>query len=625
MNNKSQVTIFVILGILIVATVVSVFVFKDYFIKNDFEREANKLKLNDEVLPIYNYFRDCISDVTYDGIKIMASQGGYLEIPDYNYPINPLLPFSNKLNLFDDGGLEVPYWFYETSNGIQTVQIPFVSEMQNSLNSYIKSGVIACANNFTVFEEYNVRGFDNLNVITNIDNNNVYVKVSSDMTVSHQGVEQQMNNVYVVLDTDFGKLYNEARDIFDELYYGNFTEEKTVDMLVLYDQLPFSFTEFSCDRKIWSKSDVMNDFRRILELNTFKYGDKNNKYFSLDTNYDDEVTFTYNSAWPTDVEIVGEGDILKGDEITGNSFAGSFLRSVFCVNDYKFIYNVKYPVLVRLGSDIDFMFAYQNLIKNNQPKVSLVSSTLTRQESQLCKNKIMPTQVNTNVGDVKINFKCFDTICDIGTTNSNGNLIENFPQCINGLIIVEKEGYKKSELLASTNTQTQNILFLDKIKDMNFKIKIIENGVVRDMMSDENIDIFFKNDDYSIALDKDSNTISLVSGDYEVSSIVTKNKKLNIPKQTIKECTSVPKEGLLGLVFREEKCLDIDIGGFDLDNVVIGGNNYNLEISQNDLKDGMTFYVNVYGVPESNDEILGIFDKIDGGSSVENFRYPEYA
>jgi len=625
MNSKGQVTIFVILGILIVATAVAVFVLRDYIIKNDFEREADKLKLNDEVIPVYNYFKDCISDVAYDGVKIMASQGGYLEIPDYNYPINPIIPFSNKLSLFEDGGLEVPYWFYETSNGIQTVQRPSILDMQNDLNNYIKFNVPACANNFTVFEEYNVRGFDNLNVITNIDDSNVYVKVSSDMVVIYQGVEQDMSNVYVILNTDLGRLYDKAGSIFNELYYGNFTEEKTIDMLVLYDQIPFSFTEFSCDRKIWSKPEVVKNFKKIIELNTFKYGDKSNKYFSLDTSYDSEVTFTYNSAWPTDVEIVGEGDILKGDEITGNSLAGSFLRSVFCVNDYKFIYNVKYPVLVRLSSDIDFMFAYQNLIKNNQPKVSLVSSTLTKQESQLCLNRIMPTQVNTNVGSARINFKCFNTICEIGTTDVSGNLVENFPQCINGLIIAEKDGYKKSELLVSTNLQTQNILFLEKIQDMKFNVKLIDNGVVRDLMDDESVSIFLKGNDYSVTLDETSSIIGLVSGDYEVSSIVTKDKKISIPEQNVRECTSVPMEGLLGLVFREEKCLDIDIGGFDLDSVVVGGNNYNLEVMQNNLKNEMTFYVNVYNAPETNDEILGIFDKIDGGSSVENFRYPEYA
>src|SRR3989344_5177455 len=466
MGKKGQVTMFIILGIVIVAAVASIFVFKDYLIKNEFEREAAKLDLGEEAEPVYNYFKDCIADIAFDGIDIMASQGGYLEIPDYNYPIDPALPFSNKLEVFGNSGLEVPYWFYETSNGIQELQIPTVDEMESSLNIYIENNVFECTNNFTLFEEYSVRGFDNLDVITNIEDDKVYIKAVTELTLDNKGVEQKIENVYAVLDTDFGRLYNEANNIFDELYHSNFTEEKTIDMLVLYDELPFSFTEFSCERKIWSKKKVIEDFKKILELNTFKYGSKENKYFSIDADYESEVSFSYNREWPTDIEVVDEEEILKGNEITGNSLAGSFLRSVLCVNDYKFIYNVKYPVLVKLSSDIDFIFAYETLIKSNQAKVNLANS-FTQQTSRLCLNKIIPIEVTTNVGDAEVNFKCFDTLCDIGFTDSGGYLRENFPQCLNGLVIAEKEGYKRSESLISKNSEVQVILFLDKIHNFN--------------------------------------------------------------------------------------------------------------------------------------------------------------
>jgi len=624
MNKKGQVTIYVILGIIIVATVASIFIFKDYIIQNEFEREANKLDLKDEVFPVYSYFRDCVADVAFDGVGIMASQGGYLEIPEYTYPINPLMPFSNKLEVFGDSGLNVPYWFYETSNGIQTLQIPTIIEMENSLNEYIENNAFGCTDNFTVFEEYDIRGFDNVDVITNIEDNEIYIKVFTDLVVNNKGVEQEIENVYVLLDTDFGQLYNEANEIFEELYYDNFTEEKTIDMLVLYDEVPFSFTEFSCERKIWSKSEVLKDFKKILELNTFKYGDKENKYFSLDTDYNSDVSFNYDGNWPTDIEIVDEGEILKGDEITSNSLAGSFLRSVFCVNDYKFIYNVKYPVLVKLSSDIDFIFAYQNLIKHNQAKTNLVTNTLTSQKSQLCLNKIMPTQVNTGIGNVKINFKCFDTICDIGYTDSNGYLLDSFPQCVNGLIIAQKEGYKNAEIITSTNRETQNILFLDKIQSLPLEIKIVENGIVRNVLEDEDVTVFLKDEDYSISFDEGYDVIELAPGNYEVSSIVTKEKNVKIPKQTITECTSVPKKGLLGLVFKEEKCLDIEIGGFDLDSVVVGGNNFEFTVNSEDLQNKFIFYINVYRVPDTNEEIYDVFDKIEGGSLVKDFRYPEY-
>ena len=624
MGKKGQVTMFIILGIVIVAAVASIFVFKDYLIKNEFEREAAKLDLGEEAVPVYNYFKDCIADIAFDGIDIMASQGGYLEIPDYNYPIDPALPFSNKLEVFGNSGLEVPYWFYETSNGIQELQIPTVDEMESSLNIYIENNVFECTNNFTLFEEYSVRGFDNLDVITNIEDDKVYIKAVTELTLDNKGVEQKIENVYAVLDTDFGRLYNEANNIFDELYHSNFTEEKTIDMLVLYDELPFSFTEFSCERKIWSKKKVIEDFKKILELNTFKYGSKENKYFSIDADYESEVSFSYNREWPTDIEVVDEEEILKGNEITGNSLAGSFLRSVLCVNDYKFIYNVKYPVMVKLSSDVDFIFAYQTLIKHNQAKNNLVQGTLKAQESQLCLNKIMPTQVNTNVGNAEINFKCFDTTCDIGFTDSSGYLFDNFPQCMNGLIIAQKDGYKKAELLTSTNRETQNILLLDKISSINFEIRIIENGVERGILDDEDAIILFRQEDYSTSLEKGSEAVELAEGIYEVSSIITKNKKINIPKQNIRECTSVPKPGLLGLIFNEERCIDIDIGGFDLDAVVIGGNNFEFDFNPDDSKSSITFYINVYGIPDNNEEIQDIFDKIEGGSLIKDFRYPKY-
>ena len=606
MGKKGQVTMFIILGIVIVAAVASIFVFKDYLIKNEFEREAAKLDLGEEAVPVYNYFKDCIADIAFDGIDIMASQGGYLEIPDYNYPIDPALPFSNKLEVFGNSGLEVPYWFYETSNGIQELQIPTVDEMESSLNIYIENNVFECTNNFTLFEEYSVRGFDNLDVITNIEDDKVYIKAVTELTLDNKGVEQKIENVYAVLDTDFGRLYNEANNIFDELYHSNFTEEKTIDMLVLYDELPFSFTEFSCERKIWSKKKVIEDFKKILELNTFKYGSKENKYFSIDADYESEVSFSYNREWPTDIEVVDEEE------------------SVLCVNDYKFIYNVKYPVMVKLSSDVDFIFAYQTLIKHNQAKNNLVQGTLKAQESQLCLNKIMPTQVNTNVGNAEINFKCFDTTCDIGFTDSSGYLFDNFPQCMNGLIIAQKDGYKKAELLTSTNRETQNILLLDKISSINFEIRIIENGVERGILDDEDAIILLKQEDYSTSLEKGSEAVELAEGIYEVSSIITKNKKINIPKQNIRECTSVPKPGLLGLIFNEERCIDIDIGGFDLDAVVIGGNNFEFDFNPDDSKSSITFYINVYGIPDNNEEIQDIFDKIEGGSLIKDFRYPKY-
>ena len=102
MKKRGQVTIYVILGIIVIAALAGVFLLKDYVLKSQFEREAEKVKISDDFLPIYNSYSNCISEITQDGISILALQGGYIEIPRYEYAVNPLIPFSNKLDFFGD-------------------------------------------------------------------------------------------------------------------------------------------------------------------------------------------------------------------------------------------------------------------------------------------------------------------------------------------------------------------------------------------------------------------------------------------------------------------------------------------------------------------------------------------
>ena len=630
---RGQVTIYVILGIVIVAALAGVFLLKDYILKSEFEREIDKLGFNDEIEVVYDYFVDCIGEVTYDGLTIIASQGGYLNIEDYRYPVNPLVPFTNRLDVFGNGGLEVPYWFYESSNGVQELRIPTIEGVQGELNEYIGNNINVCTNNFSLFEEYGIKGFDEFDVETEIKSDKVYVRINTDLTIDYKDVEQKINGLYVVVDSDFGLLFNDAVKLFRKIYQEDFLEEKTIDMLVLYDELPFSFTEFSCERKVWSKQKVIDDMKNILELNTNKYHVSGKDYFSLDADVGSNAYFSYAKDWPFYVDIGPSDDnILKSDEIASNSLGGSFLRNVFCINDYKFIYNVKYPVLIKLSSDLDFLFAYQVIIKNNQAKVSLVEQSFDFETSKLCDSMTMPTQVNVYgndlapLNDAKIDFKCFDTICDIGYTDSNGYLDTEFPQCLNGLIIASKEGYNDAELLTSTNIETQNSLFMDRIININSKIKLVDNGIIRDVNIDEDVQLSFSGPNgYQAYLDENSNEIGLVPGVYEASGFVTKKNKIKIEKQTLHECTTVPMKGLLGLIFKEDKCFDVDVGGFDLDNVIIGGNNFEFSVGRDGLNNqGIVFYLNVYNIPNTQEEILEVYDKVSAGDSVNNFRYPEY-
>src|SRR3989344_8686679 len=112
MKKRGQVTTLVILGIIIIAVVGLTYYIINYGLKSEFEREQEKITTTSEFVPVKNYFDSCIKSVALDGAVILGSQGGYINIPEDDYPIIPTLPFSNRLQIFNNDALEVPYWFY---------------------------------------------------------------------------------------------------------------------------------------------------------------------------------------------------------------------------------------------------------------------------------------------------------------------------------------------------------------------------------------------------------------------------------------------------------------------------------------------------------------------------------
>ena len=77
--------------------------------------------------------------------------------------------------------------------------------------------------------------------------------------------------------------------------------------MVVYDQIPLSKTEFSCEQKIWSEKKVENDFKEIVNrnINAVNLRDTySKKYFTLDTDAQDiQATFSYNEDWPFYMEV----------------------------------------------------------------------------------------------------------------------------------------------------------------------------------------------------------------------------------------------------------------------------------------------------------------------------------
>src|SRR3989338_3113173 len=87
MNKRGQVTIFIILGIIILAAVVLVF-----YLTGDTLVKQSEGKVNIETKPLKNYVGDCLEKTGNDALTLIGKQGGVIN------PVNYRLYENDKVN-----------------------------------------------------------------------------------------------------------------------------------------------------------------------------------------------------------------------------------------------------------------------------------------------------------------------------------------------------------------------------------------------------------------------------------------------------------------------------------------------------------------------------------------------
>ena len=655
MQKRGQVTVFIILGIVILTVFVILFSFRSQILEQDFESEMNSIIVPEQIRPVKDYFDVCLRGITQDGINILSAQGGYITLPEEPYKRTTNDEFSNTLNLYSIH--EVAYWFYETSNGIQEQQIPTKEEMETQLESYINNNFNDCEYFAQDFEEdgFIINYPENLASDVKINKNNVEVKLSSDLQISLKEVNADVNKLMVVTNSKLGELYDLAVQVMNKENKDLFLEEKTIDLMSVYEEIPYSTTEFSCERKVWQKAEVLNDLKEITNTNiaalTLKdqtsssYLPTNKEYFEIDITKPDYITesFSYSTDFPMFMDVSPtKGEILVGDALTQQTpEISKFLNLFFCLNNYHFVYDLKYPVLIGLTDDntgLTFQYATAVIIDNNKPRnfEGEVFNTEYANEftDNFCDNKVKPVEVtvfdsNTfrDIPDTSILYKCFTTTCYIGETNEEGKLNAKFPPCLNGAIIAQKEGYELGGEFISTNIDQETTVLLDKHHTLNLEIKEVQLGDgFTSSVEDKQAIVQFENLDngYITMVTGEDSEIKLTDGTYQITSYLLTEANTNIDLKSDSQisCVKVPRPGLLGLFSNEEKCFESEFDAGTLTDVIVGGAMYEWYADLTG-KDKITIYLPYDMTPRTQTEMLDVFNKVNVNANNQNFIYPE--
>ncbi len=592
-SKKGQLTIFIIIAILLVVGIASFFLLRDRIMIT---------KLPASIEPAYNAFLVCLEEEMEVGVNVLGSQGGYIELPDFE-PGSVHMPFSSQLNFV---GSPIPYWYYLSGNGIEKEQVPSKTEMEEQLQNFVEERIRDCN-----FESYYDEGFEiefgEPTALVNIANKNVEVRLTMRMNIK-KGEDNSLIKIHKVsLDSRLGALYNSAKKIYEKEQKDLFLENYAVDFLRLY--APVDGVEISCSPKIWDANEIFDSLEEAIEANTLSlrtkgaFFDKEDKYFVVDVNVDEDVRFMTSRDWPSAFEVLpSEGNVLLANPV-GNQPGLGILG--FCYVPYHFVYNIKYSVLVQVSSGEEiFQFPLAVIIQGNKPREAL-DAIAGSSEVELCKYKNTPVTVRTydnslTLIDAEISYKCFGEKCNIGMT-SEGELSSEFPQCVNGYVMARAEGFEDAKHILSTVQAGSVDIVLDRLYDMEVDLKL--DGV--DYES-EAIIYFISEEGARTVIYPDFDNVKLAEGQYEVQVYVFKDSSIQLPETTHEECIEVPRSGIGGLFgMTEENCFDMEIPSQIVSNVLVGGGKQEYYILESELQSSNTIEIHAESLatPDTLEEL----------------------
>jgi hypothetical protein len=596
-SKRSQVTVFIIIAIMIFGVVVAFFMFKDSFI-------GTEIPVNLE--PVYTNFLSCLEEDTLVGIDVLGSQAGYIELPDFE-PGSEYMPFSSQLNFL---GNPIPYWYYVSGNNIQRENVPSKTTIENQLENFIEGEIRNC-----IFDNYYEQGFEitmkEPKADVKIQDKSVEVSLNLDLEITKEEESAVIKNHKLEVKSDLGLLYNSAKKIYEYEQENLFLENYAVDTLRLYS--PVDGVELTCSPLTWSGSEIFDELKNAIEANTlslkvrggdYSLKNKDNKYFVVDVPVDAEVRFVNSKNWPSSFEVSpSEESVLIAKPIGNQPGLGAL---GFCYVPYHFVYNVRYPVLIQLysGNEI-FQFPVAVILQGNVPRESLDVSAVGFETSELCEYKNTLVQVSTydsqlNSVPADISYECFNEVCYIGKTSENP-LVENFPQCVNGRIVVKAEGFKDSEYFYSTTKSGNVDIILDKLYELNVSLKLDGIPYSKDAI------ITFVSDDFSKTLVyPEQNEVELSEGQYEVQVYIYRNSSIKLDATSKEQCMEVPQSGLGGLFgLTKEQCFNIEIPAQVISNALSGGGSQNYYILENELIDSKVIEINAESltIPKSLEQL----------------------
>jgi len=519
-HKKAQITIFIIIGIIILLGFGTYVYISGSQKAETIPSETIIEKIPVQFQPIGVFVESCLIKTSAEALDKIGKSGGYTDLTANAIISNPSEPTeSNAFRFFpEDENSETAYWWYFKSSNNCLANCECSSEMpylrkedgtpsvEAELEKYIDLNMEACLDDFTSFKQqgYIVEEKGELKTTATIAENDIPILVEYPLKVKKGDSEEDIKNFFVRIPLNLNRIYELASEITRKEirypYLERWTQEEidAFGLGVNKSLPPTASASFDPDRDflMWSKSEsknlLMNNilpyYTSFFQVfNTANYIERTD-YYARTTlpiaspagkSYSDlEVVFEYLNWWPIYLDITGRG--ASGDFITPDVTIFPLLNQLGAslgLERSNFYYDLSYPVRVDIydskalnNKGYHFYIGLESNVRNNKPlnctgagmpSVVGYSGSLLCSNQQRCANITIianDTKTGEHIEDVLISYGTTEQ-CNLGKTSSSGDEIllrTELPSCIGCSLFLSKPGYFSYPLVYSVRCDNEN-------------------------------------------------------------------------------------------------------------------------------------------------------------------------
>ncbi|MBN1644463.1 hypothetical protein JW851_00285 [Candidatus Woesearchaeota archaeon] len=516
-NKRGQVTIFIVIGlILLLAVGITIYLYSVQEPRVIEQAELPRVQqVPIEAEPIRQYVRACIEETAKESLIKLGEHGGYIDTTGFAY--NPIEPTEGTAVQFSKNSeLIIPYWRHMDSpntcfsNCQFDSKRPTIQQIKKQLETYMNQNIENCLGNFEAFPEYIFSKTKPPQTTVTIGQKNIVFYVEYPLHATKGTTTFEIPDYATNIDLNLKEIYDVSTKLVElESQYG-YLEKYTGQLISVFSRLdedalpPIAELDIGLGAgTIWTEPQIkekltgmLTSYIPLLQVpGTLNYKDRNAPQGTTDpelyrTLYnrntavllDEEIkelhpelkiNFNYLDWWDPYIDVC-PGQVCQAETATSSM---PMLGMVIGIQRYNFAYDLSFPILIELtnpysfkGEGYTFKFFIEHNMRANQPMKTNYQRTQMldiSENTMLCKKehwtseeftiKVNDGKTKQPVDEAQIAFNCGTESCNIGTT-TNGEIKTKLPQCIGGMILVEKNEYHPANALADTSKKEEQTI-----------------------------------------------------------------------------------------------------------------------------------------------------------------------